>query len=103
MLVVVMMLKTKYERMSKEEKKKTLEDYRKTEVGKSMIVRLTRLIVIGILGILYSVFLFVSNFKDLKWTDYLVVVPLFLISIFFIVMSIRLKKKVLNQFAVKKK
>ena len=96
-------MKTKYERMSKEEKKKTLENYKKTYAGKAMMVRLTRLIIIGILGLLYSAFLFVYDFKDLKWSDYLVIVPLVLISIFFIVMAIRLKKKVLNQFAIKKK
>lgn len=96
-------MKTKYERMNKDEKKKTLENYKKTDLGRGMMARLTRLVIIGILGILYSVFLFVSSFKDLKWTDYLVIVPLLLISIFFIVMAFRLKKKVLNQFAIKKK
>lgn len=96
-------MKTKYERMNKDEKRKTLENYKKTDSGRGMMARLTRLVIIGILGILYSVFLFVSSFKDLKWTDYLVIVPLLLISIFFIVMAFRLKKKVLNQFAIKKK
>jgi len=103
MKVVVVMLKTKYERMSKEEKKEVVANYKKTEVGKVMMMRLLRLTIIGLLGILYSIYWFVSHLSDLQWTDYLVMIPLSLISIFFIVMAFRLRKKVLNQFVVKKK
>lgn len=100
---VVVMLKTKYERMSKEEKKEVVVNYKKTEAGRVMMMRLLRLTIIGLLGILYSVYWFVSHLHDLQWTDYLVIVPLTLISIFFIVMAFRLRKKVLNQFVIKKK
>lgn len=103
MKVVVVMLKTKYERMSKEEKKEVVANYKKTEAGKVMMMRLLRLTIIGLLGILYSIYWFVSHLSDLQWTDYLVMIPLSLISIFFIVMAFRLRKKVLNQFVVKKK
>ena len=89
--------------MTKEEKQKLVLDYKKTEAGKAMCNRLLRLNVIGAMGILYSVFLFINDYSDLKWSDYLLIVPLFLISIFFIYMSYRLRKKVLNQFAIKKK
>ncbi len=97
------MLKTKYERMNHSEKKEVLENYKKTEVGKVMMGRLFRLIFIGILGIMYSFFLLVGQWNKLKWTDFFVIVPLSFISVFFIVMSFRLKKKVLNQFVIKNK
>lgn len=96
------MLKTKYERMTKEEKQKLVLDYKKTEAGKAMCNRLLRLNVIGAIGVLYSIFLFFSDYGELKWYDYLLIVSLFLISIFFICMAYRLKKKVLNRFAIKK-
>ncbi len=97
------MLKTKYEKMTKEERQKLVLDYKKTEAGRAMCNRLLRLNVIGAMGILYSIFLFIYEYSDLKWSDYLIVVSLFLISIFFIYMAYRLRKKVLNQFAIKKR
>ena len=97
------MLKTKYERMSKEEKKKVVLEYKKNEAGKAMCNRLFRLNVIGIIGMVYSVFLFFYDYKDLKWSDYLLIGLLFSMSIFFIYMAYRLRKKVLNQFAIKRK
>ena len=103
MKVVIVMLKTKYERMSKEEKKEVVVNYKKTEAGRVMMMRLLRLIIIGLLGFLYSIYWLISHLSDLQWTDYLVIVPLTLISIFFIVMAFRLRKKVLNQFVIKKK
>ncbi len=96
------MLKTKYEKMSKKEKKKIVEVYKQTETGKKMMIRLLRLNIIGVLGILYTIFLFVYEFKTIEWSDYMIIVPLLVISIFFLFMSYRLRKKVLNQFAIKK-
>ena len=96
------MLKTKYEKMSKKEKKKIVEVYKQTEAGKKMMIRLLRLNIIGVLGILYAIFLFVYEFKTIEWSDYMIIVPLLVISIFFLFMSYRLRKKVLNQFAIKK-
>ncbi len=97
------MLKTKYERMNKNEKKKVIEQYKKTAAGKEMMNRLIRLIFIGIALILYATYIFVSDINDLKWTHYVTSVPLICVGIFFIFMSLRLRKKVLNQFAIKKK
>lgn len=96
------MLKTKYERMNKEEKKEVLKKYKNTDKGKEMMMRLYRLNVIGIIGILYCIFFIITELSRFTWKSYLIVIPLFLISIFFLFMSYRLKKKVLNQFAIKK-
>ena len=97
------MLKTKYERMKKSEKQNLIQEYKKTEKGKEMMNRLLRLNIIGGLLILYAIYYFISNYSNLKWTDYLISIPILCIGCFFIIMSYRLRKKVLNNFAIKKK
>lgn len=97
------MLKTKYDRMKPYEKKKTIELYKNTNKGKEMMKRLLRLNIIGTILILYAIYTFVSDIKDLHWTNYLISIPLIGIGLFFIIMSYRLRKKVLNQFAIKQK
>ena len=97
------MLKTKYERMKKSEKQKLVQEYKKTKKGKEMMNRFLRLNIIGGLLIIYSIYYLVSNFLNLKWTDYFISIPILFIGCFFIIMSYRLRKKVLNNFAIKKK
>ena len=46
---------------------------------------------------------FIKSFNNLKWTDFFVIVPLAISGLFFIIMSLKLKRKVLNNFAIKKK
>jgi hypothetical protein len=94
-------MKTKYERMNKEEKKKLIEKYKKTKEGASLLKRLNRLNIIGIIGIIFSILLIIISLKDFNILDYLTIIPLFLASILFIIMSYKLKKKVLNKFAIK--
>lgn len=97
------MLKTKYDRMKTYEKKKLIELYKNTNTGKEMMKRLFRLNMIGAILILYAVFVFISDLKALKWTNYLISIPLIFIGLFFIITAYRLRKKVLNNFAIKKK
>lgn len=97
------MLKTKYDQMKSYEKKKLISLYKKTNVGKEMMGRLLRLSIIGGVLILYAVFVFISDLKDLKWTNYLISIPLICIGVFFMIMAYRLRKKALNNFAIKRK
>lgn len=94
-------MKTKYERMTKEEKKELKEFYKKTSNGKVMCDRLMRVNIVGILLLLYAVYSFVSHIDALKWSDYVISIPIFIIGLVFLILSYRLKKKVLNQFAIK--
>ena len=97
-------MKNKYQRMSKEEKKKLIEDYKKTELGKNNLFRFKRLLIIGIIGIVFAIVeCLVAYFnKDDIW-DYISAGILFIASIIFVVGSIRIKGKQLNNFAIKKK
>jgi hypothetical protein len=96
-------MKTKYDRMNKKQKKNLLIKYKKTDKGSMMMQRLLRLNIIGIAGILFSIYLFIDSFDDLSWLDYLSIIPLFIASLIFLIMSYVLRKKVLNQFAIKNK
>ena len=97
------MLKTKYEILSKEEKKEIQKKYKETESGKIMWKHLFRLQIIGCLGILYAGYLALSNIQNLKIKDYLMIIPLLFCSIFFLYMFFKLKKKVLNRYIIKQK
>ena len=97
-------MKIKYKRMSKNEKKELIKDYRATDKGKNMYIRLIRLTIIGIIGIIYSICYFSYEYlnNSLSLSDYLLTIPLFLASIFFILMAYKLRIKVLNNYAIKK-
>jgi len=97
-------MKNKYQRMNKEEKNKLQKAYQTTKEGKAMLKRLTRIQIIGITGISFSLGLSVyAYFTDALTWDYINSGILFLISLFFIIKSYQLKIKVLNKEALKKK
>ena len=101
----VNLVKNKYQRMSKEEKKVLKSQYYQTNKGKEMKARLNRLVVIGSIGILFSIFLVISGYlsQKLDWATWLLAGILLFFSVFYIVSSCMLRGKVLNQFAIKKK
>ena len=54
------MLKNKFQRLDKSEKKKAIENYYKTEVGKSNKSRFLRLLIVGITCFIYSAYLIID-------------------------------------------
>lgn len=96
-------MKNKYSRLSKEEKQECQKMYYQTEKGKEMHLRLIRLTFTGMLGILVGIFMLGNGIisEKIKWYDYLVSIPLILASIVFLVGAFQIKRKVLNQFALK--
>ena len=97
-------MKNKYCRMSKEEKKQCQKFYYNTDKGKDMKKRLTRLFIIGIIGICFSIFLVVSGYfaNELNWATWGMAGILLAFSIVFIVGAFKIRIKCLNQYAVKK-
>lgn len=96
-------MKNKYQRMSKEEKLKVKEKYYATEDGKIMRNRLTRLLIIGIMGIFFGIYLIYSNITEDGnniW-QYIISGVLLIASLVYIISSIKLRIKVLNKFAIK--
>ena len=96
-------MKNKYQRMNKEEKKNIKEKYFATEAGKSMSNRLIRLLITGLMGIFFSLYLVYSNYTNdgnSIW-QYIMSAILFVASLVFIFGSIKIKIKVLNKYAIK--
>ena len=94
------MYRLKYYSLSKDEKNKLKEDFYKTDFGKNIKLRLNRLFFIGIIGILFSIYLFISH--TTKW-DIITAVLLTIASIVFIISSFKVRIKKLNAYLVKKK
>ena len=94
------MLKLKYYCLTKEEKKDLKIKFFKTEFGKNIQARLNRLCIIGILGILFSIYLYITSVN--KW-NIVYATLLLLCSIFFIISSYKVKINKLNEYLVKQK
>ena len=95
------MEKNKYERMSKIEKKELIKKYKKSDSGASLFMRVTRLKITGFLGLIFTLILLIIEYKTIEVKDFLIIIPLVLASILFIIMSCKIKKKILNDFALK--
>lgn len=100
---VIMREKNKYQRMTKEEKKQCQKFYYNTEKGQAMRSRLNRLVIIGVIGLLFSIFLVISGYlsHELSWATILLAVILTIFSLIYIVSSITLRRKCLNNYAIK--
>ena len=89
--------------MNKEQRKNIKDKYFNTEDGKSMYNRLMRLIITGVIGIFFSIYLIYSNYTtdgNNIW-QYIMAGILIIASIIFILGSIKIRLKVLNKFALK--
>ena len=84
------------------EKKRCREAYYQTEKGREMKSRFIRLIVLGVIGILFSIFLIVSAYyeKSLNWATWGMAVLLIIFSLIFLIGAYYIRGKVLNQYAI---
>ena len=94
------MYRLKIYSLSKDERNKLKEEFYNTDGGKDLKLRLTRLLIIGILGILFSIYLFISNTSIF---DIITGIILVIASLVFIIASFRLRVTKLNDYLVKKK
>lgn len=96
-------MKNRYQRMTREEKRNCQKQYYETSKGKEMHIRFARLILTGIIGILFSIYIIVNSYieKNLDWLMWVISGVLLVSSIIFIVGSLQIKKKCLNEFAIK--
>ena len=94
------MYRLKYYSLNKDEKKELKNNFYNTEFGKSIKNRLDRLFLIGIIGILFSVYLFINPSN--KW-DIVTGVILVVASITFLVGSFKVRIRKLNDYLVKQK
>ena len=92
------MYKLKYYSLSTEEKKNLKQDFYKTEFGNSMKNRLNRLFIIGILGILFSIYLFFSY--NSVW-ELALGIFLLIFSLLFLISSFKIRIDKLNNYLIK--
>ena len=94
------MYKLKYYSLEKKEKIKLKEEFYQTEYGQNLKVRLNRLFITGILGVLFSLYLFI--FHQTKW-DIVTGSILTLASMIFIIGSFKVRIDKINDYLVRKK
>ena len=94
------MLRLKYYSLNKEEKIKLKSDFYNTEFGLNIKKRLNRLLFTGIIGTLFSIYLFINPSN--KW-DIVSGIILLSASILFIISSFKVRIRKLNNYLVKKK
>ncbi len=95
-------MKTKYDRMSKSEKKELYNDFKKEK--NVLVSKMNRFNIVLIIGIIYSILAFIYDFFMKKGT--LLIVIDIIVFIFCIICFIRfyyIKKDLLNKYAIKRK
>ncbi len=97
------MLKNKYQRMNKQEKKEVRTKYYATEAGKIFKKRKNSLFIISLIGFIYSTGMFTYDFINNKLYTFSIAcyVILFIASIIFLVGNIIILNKQFNKYAVK--
>ena len=93
-------MKNKYQRMSKDEKKALIKEYKNTEKGKYILGKIRNVLIYGIISYIYAVYLIIT--AENIWS-YIGAGSLLIAGCIFIVGSIKLRSKNLNQYAIKKK
>ncbi len=94
------MIKSKYATLSKDEKMKAKEEFYQTDLGRNLKFRLDRLFITGIVGILFSIFLFVSNSN--VW-EIVLGIMLLIASLVFLISSIKIRRDKISIYLNKKK
>lgn len=110
-------MKNKFERLTKEERKKAIEDFRNVdEKNKNLVSRLKRLKLIGIMGIIYSVIVFLMDFLNAQGIiniglnifgthaiiNYIIDACLLVFCVFFLVKANQILKEQVNKYLIEK-
>lgn len=95
-------MKTKFQRMSIKERKQEIKKFKKD--NKNLYNAIIRLKVIGIFGMIYSIFLFILNFlQHSKIFDYIIAGTVSIASVIFLITAYDFLYKHVNDYIIKKK
>lgn len=91
-----------YNHLSKEEKKKIKEKYKDDYAKSDFDNRLKRLLIYSFIGFIFSIFLVVYSFitNESMISNLLIAIPLFIVSVIFLIGRYYAKITVLNKIAL---
>lgn len=110
-------MKNKFERLSREDRKKAIEEFRNVDdKNNNLISRLKRLRIIGIIGIVYATLVFLMDFLNEKEiinfginifgtqaiVNYIIDACLLIFCVFFLVKSNQILKEQVNKYLIEK-
>ncbi len=97
-------IKTKYQRLNREEKKEAREKFYKTEFGQSLKPRFTRLLVVSILLFIYAIVLLLEAIiKHGSIWGYISSLIIFIFAIVFLIGRQKVISQKVNNYLIKKK
>ena len=94
------MYKLKYYSLTKDEQYDLKEEFSNTEFGQNINKRLTRLIILGIMGLIFSIYLFMSHSNI--W-EIITASILLIFSLIFLIAPHYIKINKLNDYLIKHK
>ena len=93
------MERLKYYSLNKEERQVLKEEFSKSPLGKDVNIRLKRVVIIGIMLIIYSIYLLLFQNNTFEIVSG---ISLIIIALLFIIGSYKIKINKLNDFLIKK-
>lgn len=98
------MKKYKYQRLTKEEKKKTKSEFYETEYGKSLKQKFKRILIYSIILILFGIYLLIEAcIKKNSYAEYIYSSIIIIFGIFFIISKFRIEMIKVNDYLTKQK
>ena len=96
-------MKTKYQRMSRQERKILKEEYRKTEIGKTVLKKFKLSLIMFILTYLFSIYLIIDTYINKRNSSYYLYAGAIIMCVIVCLTSYRKNyQRILNEFALKK-
>lgn len=98
------MKKYKYQRLTKEEKKKAKSDFYETEYGKSLKQRFKRILIYSTILILFGIYLLIEAcIKKDSYAEYIYSSIIIIFGIFFMISKFRIEMIKVNDYLTKSK
>lgn len=110
-------MKNKFERLSRVDRKKAIEEFKNVDdKNKNLVSRLKRLKIIGVIGIIYSVLVFLMDFLNEQEiinfginifgthaiVNYIIDACLLIFCVFFLIKSNQILKEQVNKYLIDK-
>ena len=94
-------MKSKYERLSRREKKEVIKKYRKDNY--TIYKKIKNYILLCYIGIIYSIIAFIYDFYMNKIAGYVIDIVILILSLISLLKVISIKNKILNDYVLKNK